>query len=1416
MKQNVKRILSTILLSTMLSGIFPMTAFASGAKKDYDWQGKWIWTSDPLPNKTGEGQWVNLRKTFTLKEIPAVAQARISVDSRYWMWVNGELVVYEGQLKMGPDQHSWYYDVVDLAPYLKVGENTIAVLACYWGFQSATAKPTEMQGFLFDAELSKGALENGATRLISDASWKVIKNPAYETPPVRKNKRPDAVDTKYNAAKAIEGWQAVGFDDSSWKNATVKTLKDTDPRNILVERSIPQWKVEDIVKYGEEDWIITNTGDAEFSALSLPEKYSVTAEVKSLTNNTVGMTVCANDKGSFYMPQIQGKGKNIKPHVQNGGWIFPALQDGAAVEVAMSSKMTLTVEVDASNIVTYVNGTKVGSFTDTSLARKGSSVGFRSSSGEQTAVYSVKISDADGNLLWEDNISEAKAGDDVTAFAKVSGDAPILAKDENGDTYMKVHNCVIIAGKQVASPDSTKIYSFYNPTNMQGTPYLKVKSEKGGETIKITSDATMHDGGEAVTHSYVTKAGEQEWEAYNWMSAWRVNFTVPAGVEVLELGWRHSSYNTEETGYMETDNKKLNQLYREAYDTLLITMRDIYMDCPDRERTQWWGDAVLEMQQAAYAMDEEARLLYKKLLTQVVGWTEGHGASLPTTPTKTDAHYELHAQSVAGVHSLWQYYLYYGETDILETCYEPFLNFLKLWDMSDTGFLTHRAGTSDWIDWGDNVDASVSDHAWYCVAAEAMLNVAKVLGKSETDIDLLQRRVTLIRENFDTMFWNEGLGAYYSATSTGKPDDRAQAMAVYAGLADPVRYPKLLKVIKETEYASPYMEKYVLEALYKMGYAEAAIERTLKRYDGMLNDDHPTLCEDFDENKLSGNKGTGTRNHAWSGGPLSLMYMYNAGITSMGAAFETFQIRPQLGGLTYVSAKTETPYGFISVYVTKNVLNVTVPTGTKSAEICVPRLDGGATAIKLGGTVVYANGAVTSVLPAGVTYAGEDADYVKFTVCAGEYDFAMSKDTADTSASHTVTVNAVGNGTVTVNGVALQGSYTFTGTGKITVKATPASTSRVAYISGACPETVYDTKAVERSYTVDRDMTLNVVFDEPLDQKHLIKVVDTSKVSDSSVALKGMFYAYHIYVNGQEVFMKQYFRDNMLPLPYMITAKDGETVTVSVKPVSASNYGVYLKDASGKLSEEITLTVGADTELSVTVIELPGVKKLKVENVTASGSMGGSSVWKPEFLVDGERVSSFHKGFSGYCSNRLSTATPESPITITLDLGSVQSFNQISLFPRNSYEALSGGARCFPKDFTVSISEDGEHYYDVVNVTDYANPNVHQQVFDFDMVEARYVKLTVTKLGEFDFGFPSNASYCVQLTEIEVAQVTHRPSDDIAPPDTDGETGTPDTTVPDDNGGEKKKGCSSTLAGGMAAATLSAGAACIFRKKKED
>lgn len=68
---------------------------------------------------------------------------------------------------------------------------------------------------------------------------------------------------------------------------------------------------------------------------------------------------------------------------------------------------------------------------------------------------------------------------------------------------------------------------------------------------------------------------------------------------------------------------------------------------------------------------------------------------------------------------------------------------------------------------------------------------------------------------FNAAFWNGK--AYRHPDYRLKTDDRVQALAIVSGLADKEKYPALIKVLKQNEHASPYMEKYVIEALLEWG-----------------------------------------------------------------------------------------------------------------------------------------------------------------------------------------------------------------------------------------------------------------------------------------------------------------------------------------------------------------------------------------------------------------------------------------------------------------------------------------------------------------------------------------------------------------------------------------------------------------------
>ena len=102
---------------------FAVALTQAGPEPAPAWRAFWIGASD----ESRPNQWICHRKTLELTTLPQKAVASIAVDSKYWLWINGTLVVYEGQLKRGPNPNDTYYDEVDpgnVATYLVEVNNT--------------------------------------------------------------------------------------------------------------------------------------------------------------------------------------------------------------------------------------------------------------------------------------------------------------------------------------------------------------------------------------------------------------------------------------------------------------------------------------------------------------------------------------------------------------------------------------------------------------------------------------------------------------------------------------------------------------------------------------------------------------------------------------------------------------------------------------------------------------------------------------------------------------------------------------------------------------------------------------------------------------------------------------------------------------------------------------------------------------------------------------------------------------------------------------------------------------------------------------------------------------------------------------------------------------------------------------------
>lgn len=131
------------------------------------WNARWI-ALDPDP-RHDLGVFA-LRCPIELDAVPASFLVRLSADQRYKLFVNGEMVVFGPQRG---DVHHWFYETVDLAPYLQKGANWISALVWNFGRWAPMAQHTAQTGFVFESASHPEALN-------TPGSWQIAPLPSWD------------------------------------------------------------------------------------------------------------------------------------------------------------------------------------------------------------------------------------------------------------------------------------------------------------------------------------------------------------------------------------------------------------------------------------------------------------------------------------------------------------------------------------------------------------------------------------------------------------------------------------------------------------------------------------------------------------------------------------------------------------------------------------------------------------------------------------------------------------------------------------------------------------------------------------------------------------------------------------------------------------------------------------------------------------------------------------------------------------------------------------------------------------------------------------------------------------------------------------------------------------------------------------
>lgn len=472
------------------------------------------------------------------------------------------------------------------------------------------------------------------------------------------------------------------------------------------------------------------------------------------------------------------------------------------------------------------------------------------------------------DTAWENATLIAKAGDLPFGALFTAMTAPIRFYD-----IVDFDNAADYVGKTLTE-DTVLELPF--PNNTQFTFYFELEAP-AGKTLTIYTDTyQFQEGLQSFKDTYVTSEGAQVYENYPWRSGTKLIIEAEAGVTFTRLGYRISEFNGEKTEAFTSSNESLDILWKKAQNTIAVCMRDTFMDCPERERGPYMGDASNEITATLYGYDEAGLTMTKKAILACIAWTRAEGGIPSRAPSVKPQ--EIPNQSLAFMTSAYEYWLHSGDRETMSAYYTASVEYLKMFDM-ENGLPVYRLGTWTWDDWGSKIDKNLLQVGFYYYCLNLTKKLGAELGISE-GADFLTERMTSIEEN-----WHE---AYYTpegfkSADSKYIDDRANALLALSGLAGEEDYELICSVLMSTYEASPFCEKYVLESLCAMGRVDLAVERMLDRYGDMVTDEVDTLWEQFDKND-------GTFNHGWTAAPLYIISKYVVGIQPTEAGFESYRI----------------------------------------------------------------------------------------------------------------------------------------------------------------------------------------------------------------------------------------------------------------------------------------------------------------------------------------------------------------------------------------------------------------------------------------------------------------------------------------------------------------------------------------------
>jgi len=473
---------------------------------------------------------------------------------------------------------------------------------------------------------------------------------------------------------------------------------------------------------------------------------------------------------------------------------------------------------------------------------------------------------------------------------------------------------------------------------------LNVKGE-AGHKIDIKYICESYVG----ANSYTLKGGGPESYAarFTWFVFREVEITNWPGELKPENLLAEAVYtDIKTTGKFETSNSLFNNINKIWWRSQTDNMHGgIASDCPHRERSPYTGDGQVACITVMHNFD--ARPFYTKWIQDILGAQNPETGYVPNGAPWQPGCGGGVAWGAAMNIMPWEFYLHYGDVDMLKNNYDGMKGYIKYmltWTDKEGIMFSQSpdpAKPNQWLNLGDWAPASKlppddmvhTFYLWRC--ADFTAQAAKVLGKN-SEAEEYKKLAERTKAAFQNKYYDKQKGSYGPYGGN--------IFALRMGVL-PDQYSKVVAALKSDVIANGghldtgiFGTQFLFEVLSENGLHDLAFEamnkKTFPSYGWWIEQGATTSWEQWN--------GEGSRNHPMFGGGIVWFYRVLAGVNidPQQPGYRHIIFKPQpAGDVTFVSYSNETPYGTAAINWKKSSdtfkLDINVPVGS-TATVYVP------------------------------------------------------------------------------------------------------------------------------------------------------------------------------------------------------------------------------------------------------------------------------------------------------------------------------------------------------------------------------------------------------------------------------------------------------------------------------------------------